>query len=290
MKFWRRLFGKHEAQSSNEMSDLPTYWQWIGGSNPIEQFAAIGSIEMVFREHPEAIGGPEHKRTVELLNGVLNGASKALQAEAITVLALIKAADALPQIIQKTEDPDPNVREKAMRARDELSHYLETNTKDEHGNIPLILAASGGDTSSVKALILAGADVNAKNEEGGTALMRAAHGRDREILKALIAAGANVNAKNVYGWTALMFAVSEGLLDNVNTLIAAHADVNAKTSNDSTALATAVLNGDAACVKALITAGADVNKRAYNGANEALVVAKSHPDVVAILRAAGARE
>ena len=134
MKFWRRLFGKQEAQSGNELSDLPTYWQWIESRNPLVEFAAIGSIEMVFQTHPEALGGLEYKRSVELLKGMLNGGREALQAEAITVLAAIKATDVLPEIVQKTKDDDPNVREKAIRARDELRHYLETNAKEGKGH------------------------------------------------------------------------------------------------------------------------------------------------------------
>jgi hypothetical protein len=121
MIFWSKLFGKSKTQSGNDLSDLPMYWRWVESDNPIEQFAGIGSIEMVFREHPEAIGSREHHKSVELLMGVMNGRSNALQAEAVTVLALIKAKDALPQIIEKTNDPDKNVREKAILARDKLS-------------------------------------------------------------------------------------------------------------------------------------------------------------------------
>lgn len=120
MNLWTKLFGKNQTQSGNDLSDLPMYWQWIGSDNPIEKFAGIGSIELVFREHPEAIGDREHWNSVELLMGVMNGRSKALLAEAIMVLTLIKAKDALPQIIEKTNDPDPNVREKAILARNKL--------------------------------------------------------------------------------------------------------------------------------------------------------------------------
>ncbi|MCS6303439.1 MAG: hypothetical protein H8K07_07220 [Nitrospira sp.] len=120
MSLWGKLFGKSNKQSGNDVADLPMYWQWISSNNPIEQFTGIGSIEMVFREHPDAIGGPEHNRSVELLRRVLNGRSKALQKEAMTVLALIKAKDALPDISKKLDDADPNVREKARIASDML--------------------------------------------------------------------------------------------------------------------------------------------------------------------------
>ena len=120
MSLWSKFFGKSETQAGNDLSDLPKYWQWLASDNPIKKFTGIGWIEMVFREHPEAIGGQEHKKSVEILKGVLNARNKGLQAEALTVLALIKAVDTLPQIIEKTNDPNPNVREKAIWARDKL--------------------------------------------------------------------------------------------------------------------------------------------------------------------------
>lgn len=120
MSLWGKLFGKGNKPSGNDVGDLPTYWQCISSNNPIEQFTGIWSIEMVFREHPDAIRGPEHNRSVDLLRRVLNGRSKALQAEAITVLALIKAKQALPDISKKLYDADANVREEARIASDML--------------------------------------------------------------------------------------------------------------------------------------------------------------------------
>ena len=120
MRLWNKFFGKNKKQSGNDIADLPTYWQWVSGDDPIEKFAGIGSIEMVFREHPEAIGSSEHKVSVELLRLVLSERSKTLQTEAMIVLALIKAMDALPDIVKKLNDADPNVREEAKIASNML--------------------------------------------------------------------------------------------------------------------------------------------------------------------------
>ena len=53
-----------------------------------------------------------------------------------------------------------------------------------------MLAAGGGYTAIVQALLDAGAEVNAKTKVGGTALMLAAGGGNAEVVELLKAAGA----------------------------------------------------------------------------------------------------
>ena len=120
MSFLGRLFRRKPPASGDELSDLPTYWSWVSGDDPIAQFAGIGSIELVFRKHPEAIGGGEHRRSVVLLKSILGGRSRGLQVLAIQALALIKAVDALPELLEKTSDGDPRVREAAQKAMEKL--------------------------------------------------------------------------------------------------------------------------------------------------------------------------
>src|SRR5215470_13085443 len=49
-----------------------------------------------------------------------------------------------------------------------------TEKRDEQGNTPLLLAVNNGDTTEVKKLVDAGADVNAASNSGVTPLMNAA--------------------------------------------------------------------------------------------------------------------
>ena len=93
----------------------------------------------------------------------------------------------------------------------------------------LHLAAGEGNTTSVLALIAAGADVKAKSHTGETALMWAARGGHTGTVKELLAAGADLNATSngwpKYGETALTAAARYGHTETATALIAAGADL-----------------------------------------------------------------
>jgi serine/threonine-protein phosphatase 6 regulatory ankyrin repeat subunit B len=76
------------------------------------------------------------------------------------------------------------------------------------GRTPLMLAAFRGDISTVKSLLLAGADVNARDKDGDTALMFAAYRGHTEIVSLLLDHGANIYARARNGWTAKKAAES----------------------------------------------------------------------------------
>lgn len=123
----------------------------------------------------------------------------------------------------------------------------------------LILVAGGGHTEEVRILLKAGADVHAGDKDGLTALMYAARGGHTEVVPILLQAGAEVNAKNKYGVAALMFAARDGRTEAVKILLEAGADVNLKDNDGETAL---------------------------NYAE----VGRKHPNLVELLRRAGAEE
>jgi hypothetical protein len=87
--------------------------------------------------------------------------------------------------------------------------------------------------------------------------MKAVDEGNTSLVKSLLAAGADVNAISDGGKTALMRAVTKGYLDIVQVLLDAGADVNAKKENGSTALIIAVFFGYAEIVRALLARGAD---------------------------------
>ena len=93
-----------------------------------------------------------------------------------------------------------------------------------------------GDIGTVKALIVAGADVNASDHEGATPLMAAAFAGHAEVVRSLLHKGANVNAVDKDGHTALMCAAVAGHVKVVEVLLDAGADVNARDSKGRTAL------------------------------------------------------
>jgi ankyrin repeat protein len=121
----------------------------------------------------------------------------------------------------------------------------------------LMMAASRGDSASIKVLIDAGADVNDKNKWGQTALMAAARVGDAEKVALLLQAGAEVNAQDADGLTALAFAcTADGAIDSVKALIGSKADLSMTDNQGVTPLMRAADMGDAEKVAALLAAGA----------------------------------
>ncbi len=121
-----------------------------------------------------------------------------------------------------------------------------------------------------------------------------AHRASVHIVKSLLARHADVNATAEQGETALMIAVTHGRSDCVKALVEGGAGVNAKDANQQTSLMHAASIGDDDCVKLLITSGAELNAKDLGG-HTALCFARysnrrNHANVVAILKAAGAKE
>jgi len=74
------------------------------------------------------------------------------------------------------------------------------------GSTPLHLAATNSDTTTVKVLLAAGADVNAKDMDGNTPLHMAAYTNRVETAKILLEAGADVNVVSSGGRTPMAMA------------------------------------------------------------------------------------
>lgn len=176
----------------------------------------------------------------------------------------------------------------------------------------------------LKAALDEGAQVDATvDSDADTSLMLAALQRNVECVKYLVSKGASVNAKNRSGWTALLWAVCSNSLPCVRTLVSSGADVNSvATRSDLSVLKQAVMCGyveiaayliaigamleardrhgctplmvavsmnHPECVKLLISHGANLAAKDLTGGT-ALSLAKDYPRIVAILKAAGAKE
>ena len=90
---------------------------------------------------------------------------------------------------------------------------------------PLYLAAKGGYSDVVAALLAAGADAKAVTANGTTPLMIAAAAGDTRSITSLIENGAEINAKDgAKGETPLMFAAGFNRTDAVKLLLARGAD------------------------------------------------------------------
>ena len=151
-------------------------------------------------------------------------------------------------------------------------------------------AARGADTTAVRALLKAGADVNAPQGDGARALHWAAHWDDMEMAELLLEARAAVNAANELGATALWLASLNGSPAMVDKLLKAGADPNIALLSGETPLMTAARTGSAEVVKLLAARGADLNATEHTQGQTALMWAASerHPQVVRVLVEVGA--
>jgi ankyrin repeat protein len=98
------------------------------------------------------------------------------------------------------------------------------------GYTPLYLAAKGGYSGVVAALLAAGADAKTTTTNGTTPLMIAAAAGETKTITSLIENGADLNAKDgAKGETPLMFAAAFNRTDAVKLLLARGADHQATT-------------------------------------------------------------
>ncbi len=226
-----------------------------------------------------------------------------------TTVDMAIAWRATPEIINLLLDKGAKLSDLSLhaamhrRAEPQLVQMLidrgaKVNTRDAHGDTPLILAARYGNRAKAcQPLLKAGAEVKARDSEGKTALHFAAGQSDAELIKMLLSAGADPNARDNEGRTPLHslggLAVSLGgpkSIDAGAALLAGGADVNARAANGETPLIHAVLKGEADWVKRLLAAGANVNARGPKGWTALhYAAAKGKAEIITALLAAGTR-
>ncbi len=153
---------------------------------------------------------------------------------------------------------------------------------------PLVEAAQNGDVNAVRALLDAGGNVNLKDDAGRTLLMYAALKNQKEVVQVLLDKGADVNARNTTGETALSLTAREGHPEIARALLAKGADVNAEDSSGSAPVVYATQFNHPATLRVLLEEGrADVSGKQ---GQKAMRSAKDHPDLLELLRRAGAKE
>ena len=123
--------------------------------------------------------------------------------------------------------------------------------RDEGGNTDLMRAALNGQSQTVKALLLNGADVNARNHEGRTALMFAIVNLHTSTVQTLLDFGADVNAQAGCGCTPLLLAAGSGDIGITRALLNSGADPETICRPGRTALVVALERGYSTIVELL---------------------------------------
>jgi ankyrin repeat protein len=150
---------------------------------------------------------------------------------------------------------------------------------------PVADAAMRGDSTSVRALLLAGADPNGAQGDGMTGLHWAAERGDVGIARVLLDAGADLEPTTRLGaYRPLHLAARGGHAAVVDLLLATGAEASPRTETGSaTPLHFAAASGSDAAVRALLTHGAEPDAREERWGQTPLMFAAAAGRTAAVL-------
>ena len=137
------------------------------------------------------------------------------------------------------------------------NHSIPNN----HGVLPVHVAAELGHTAVIHALIFAGVNINEPcTKSSATALFFAAQSGHVNVVNLLLQAGALPNEARADGTTPLLISSQTGNSSVVASLLAGSADPNRKNAAGLTPLLVAVNCNDLLTVNALLASGANPNE------------------------------
>ena len=109
----------------------------------------------------------------------------------------------------------------------------DLNIRNKYGETAIMLASYHGQTEMVRQLYVKGAEINHK---GWNPLLYAASGGHSDTIRLLLTAEANINSTSDNGTTALMMAVRGNHFDAVSLLLNSGADPDIKNEHGDNAL------------------------------------------------------
>lgn len=272
----RRLLWRPEEDPlgwAAEHGALAYVRHWIDGGGNVEGRAGAGSLELTPLMRASQAGQADVVRFL-LEHGANPNAQTKEGGTALSVAAAAGHAEIVGMLLDQGADAT-------------IRHL---------GWHPLWFAAFNGRTEAVVLLLSRGTAPDTKVDSGGrTALMIAAGGGHTETVKALLDHGANINATTDDGRTALMDASGQGKPEVLRALLDRNPDISAQARGGRTAMWSAIARGSADVVQLLIEAKADVNQPGENGESP-LTQARKRPispasqRIIDLLIGAGARE
>lgn len=134
---------------------------------------------------------------------------------------------------------------------------MDINERTRDGKTPLILAAAGGHTKAVEALLELGADAGAQDNVGATALLTAATAGHADTVRVLLTRGADASIKDRDGGSPLLNAVFFGYRNAVAELLKRNQTIPPEDMNEALLIAAGMGHTD--IVEDMLTVGVDVN-------------------------------
>jgi hypothetical protein len=161
----------------------------------------------------------------------------------------------------------------AINKRDEpraallLNEGADPNVRDAVAKQPAVTAAAYfGLETTVRALVVSGADLRALDNDGAGPLHAAAYKGHVGIVRLLLDRGLGVNdAARADGMTPIAYAAVRGHLSVMRVLLEHHADVNLADSGGNSPLLHAGMRGRITAVRLLLESGANVNAASKHG-------------------------
>ena len=155
-------------------------------------------------------------------------------------------------------------RNDTTTVRQLLKAGANLHVRDAQGRTALLAATAHNHVQSATLLIEAGADVNAQDNQLDSPLLLAGASGHLEILKLALKADPNFKVYNRYGGTALIPACERGHVEVVKELLKTDIDIDHVNRLGWTALLEAIILGDegprqSEIVRLLVRAGTNVN-------------------------------
>lgn len=142
----------------------------------------------------------------------------------------------------------------------------------DYSSLGLHVAVADGDKEAVKSLLDTGSNVNSKDEHGNSPLIIAVINGNKEMAELLINKGADVNVKSdLTGWTCLHYSIKFNNKKITRLLIDSHAEMSVRDKSGITPLYLASAYGYKELVEILIPSGADINATTNNGITPARI-------------------